>query len=163
MLSIPQPAKHLENIGSVARDHLALERTFLAWLRTSLGLVSLGIAITQLFKIPELVMNPDDDPSYLHVEADQDQVADSFLLPGPGMQLQDLQKLGKPIGASFVALGIVVLLLGCFRFFRVQTLLIGGKFQPSRVEVSVTALLAGTLIIAALGVILGMRLGSSPS
>ena len=33
----------LENRGSVARDHLASERTFLAWLRTSLGLASIGI------------------------------------------------------------------------------------------------------------------------
>lgn len=40
--------------GSVARDHLAGERTYLAWLRTSLSLVSLGIAIAQLFKLPEL-------------------------------------------------------------------------------------------------------------
>ncbi|KAI9296095.1 hypothetical protein K502DRAFT_302864 [Neoconidiobolus thromboides FSU 785] len=41
----------LENKGSVARDHLANERTFLAWLRTSLALVTLGIAITQLSKL----------------------------------------------------------------------------------------------------------------
>lgn len=33
----------LKNEGSVARDHLALERTFLAWLRTSLSLVSIGM------------------------------------------------------------------------------------------------------------------------
>lgn len=33
----------LENKGAVARDHLAGERTFLAWLRTSLALASIGI------------------------------------------------------------------------------------------------------------------------
>ncbi|RDL34543.1 uncharacterized protein BP5553_07671 [Venustampulla echinocandica] len=43
----------LENKGSVARDHLALERTFLAWLRTSLAFASIGIAITQL-QVPQL-------------------------------------------------------------------------------------------------------------
>lgn len=34
-----------ENTGSVARDHLANERTFLAWSRTGLGFVGLGIAL----------------------------------------------------------------------------------------------------------------------
>lgn len=33
----------LENSGSVVRDHLASERTFLAYLRTSLGLASSGV------------------------------------------------------------------------------------------------------------------------
>ncbi|KAH8916794.1 hypothetical protein BT69DRAFT_1287355 [Atractiella rhizophila] len=41
----------LENKGSVARDHLANERTYLAWLRTSLSLASIGVAITQLFRL----------------------------------------------------------------------------------------------------------------
>ena len=39
----------LQNSGSVARDHLASERTFLAYVRTSLALTSAGIGIVQLF------------------------------------------------------------------------------------------------------------------
>lgn len=37
-----------ENKGSHARDHLANERTFLAWLRTSLGAIGLGVAVARL-------------------------------------------------------------------------------------------------------------------
>ncbi|KAK7005912.1 hypothetical protein R3P38DRAFT_3040324 [Favolaschia claudopus] len=40
-----------ENTGSVARDHLASERTFLAWLRTGLGFVTLGIAIERFSQL----------------------------------------------------------------------------------------------------------------
>jgi len=35
----------VENLQSTARDHLANERTFLAWVRTALGLVGLGVVI----------------------------------------------------------------------------------------------------------------------
>lgn len=35
----------IANTGSVARDHLANERTFLAWSRTGLGFIALGVAI----------------------------------------------------------------------------------------------------------------------
>ncbi len=35
----------IENRGSTARDHLANERTFLAWVRTALGLVGLGVVM----------------------------------------------------------------------------------------------------------------------
>jgi len=39
----------VENLDSTARDHLANERTFLAWVRTALGLVGLGVVIERLF------------------------------------------------------------------------------------------------------------------
>ncbi|KAJ6594384.1 hypothetical protein B0H19DRAFT_918322 [Mycena capillaripes] len=39
------------NTGSVARDHLASERTFLAWLRTGLGFVALGIAMERFSQL----------------------------------------------------------------------------------------------------------------
>ncbi|KAI9271712.1 hypothetical protein BDA99DRAFT_433858 [Phascolomyces articulosus] len=45
------PSALLENKAAVARDHLANERTFLAWLRTSLSLVTVGVAITQLYNL----------------------------------------------------------------------------------------------------------------
>ncbi|GMI40563.1 hypothetical protein TrCOL_g3622 [Triparma columacea] len=35
------------NTGSTARDHLANERTLLAWVRTSIALIALGIAIAK--------------------------------------------------------------------------------------------------------------------
>src|SRR6201999_2208983 len=47
----------LENKGSVARDHLALERTFLAWLRTSLAFASIGVAVTQLFRLNSTIQS----------------------------------------------------------------------------------------------------------
>ncbi len=35
--------------GGDPRDYLALERTYLGWFRTSIAVVSFGVAITQLF------------------------------------------------------------------------------------------------------------------
>ena len=42
----PQPPQN--NIGSVARDHLANERTFLAWVRTALAVIGLGVLLGKL-------------------------------------------------------------------------------------------------------------------
>jgi putative membrane protein len=38
----------VENEGSAARDHLANERTLLAWVRTALGLIGLGVLVEKL-------------------------------------------------------------------------------------------------------------------
>lgn len=38
----------VQNKESTARDHLANERTFLAWVRTALGLVGLGVLLERL-------------------------------------------------------------------------------------------------------------------
>ena len=42
-----------ENTGSRARDHLANERTYLAWIRTSLAVVTVGILIAEILPADE--------------------------------------------------------------------------------------------------------------
>ncbi|KAM0806138.1 hypothetical protein BDR22DRAFT_796780, partial [Usnea florida] len=77
--------------GADPRDYLALERTFLGWVRTSVTLVSFGVVITQLFILKDL------DP-----------------------------KKGKVLGVIMSCGGILVVLLGCVRYFRQQKLLTQG-------------------------------------
>jgi hypothetical protein len=45
---VRSPSLILENSGSVARDHLASERTFLAYVRTSLAIASTGVGECEL-------------------------------------------------------------------------------------------------------------------
>ncbi|KZT29966.1 hypothetical protein NEOLEDRAFT_1055476 [Neolentinus lepideus HHB14362 ss-1] len=47
------PSLVLVNSGSVARDHLANERTVLAYVRTSLALASMGVALVQFLSLAE--------------------------------------------------------------------------------------------------------------
>lgn len=78
--------------GGDPRDYLALERTFLGWLRTSVALISFGVVVTQLFVLKDV------DP-----------------------------KKGKILGVVMSCGGIIVLLLGCVRYFKQQRLLTQGK------------------------------------
>lgn len=48
-------ALELENSGSVARDHLASERTWLAYVRTSLAIASAGVGTSEWSTICHLV------------------------------------------------------------------------------------------------------------
>ncbi|KAL4915945.1 hypothetical protein BDW62DRAFT_187631 [Aspergillus aurantiobrunneus] len=155
----------LENKGSVARDHLALERTFLAWLRTSLAFASIGIAVTQLFRLSNT-----STQSANGVELTAQSVS-SLLSPthdGPTViRIADtserLRSLGKPLGTTFIGVAILILLVGFHRYFESQYWIIRGKFPASRGSIALIAFVAGALIVAALAVIIAISPGAVES
>jgi uncharacterized membrane protein YidH (DUF202 family) len=82
------------------RDHLALERTYLGYMRTSLALSMVGVIIAQLFRLQASAL-PDGRVGYF--------------------------VLGVPLAACFICGSIVVVVLGALRFWRQQTAMVRGK------------------------------------
>lgn len=64
----------LKNTGSLARDLLASERTFLAWARTGLGFIALGVALEKVEAFAAI------SPTLLHLENSKTKVAAGILV-----------------------------------------------------------------------------------
>ncbi|KAF9770060.1 hypothetical protein IL306_012440 [Fusarium sp. DS 682] len=127
----------LENKGSVARDHLAIERTFLAWLRTSLSFASIGIAVTQLFRLNTSLESGHDGDSRSNA--------------------QTLRHMGKPLGTTFLGISILILFLGYKRYFQSQHWVMQGKFPASRGTIMIVAFVALAIMIASLVVVIAIQ------
>jgi uncharacterized membrane protein YidH (DUF202 family) len=108
---------------------LALERTFLGYLRTSLILVMTGILIAQLF----------------HLQHSS--------TPNPHF---GFYKVGKPLAATFICMAIVVVLLGAVRFWRLQRALVRGKAIAGGWEVGLVMVLTGCLLLGTFAVMVGV-------
>ncbi|KAL9116670.1 MAG: hypothetical protein Q9187_006804 [Circinaria calcarea] len=112
------------------------KRTFLAWLRTSLAFASIGIAVTQLFRLNTTI-------------SERDGLTPAPELPGTIR----LRQIGKPLGATFLGIAILVLGVGGRRYFESQYWIIRGKFPASRGSVILITLVALALIVVSLVVV----------
>lgn len=71
-----------------------------------------------------------------------------------GDQHERLRHVGKPLGATFIAISIVILFIGFHRYFESQHYVIRGKFPASRGSILVVSAIAGALIVSSLVVVL---------
>jgi len=127
------PQLILENSGSVARDHLANERTWLAYVRTSLAVASTGVALVQLFTISAKQSPPDSDT------------------------VTRIQHFARPLGATTVILGFMVLVLGTTRYFRIQLALVDGVFPPARKTVGFVSVMLCALVAVVFSILVSVR------
>lgn len=99
------------------REHQANERTFLAWLRTSIALIGFGLTISRfgLF-LHELQTNLTRQNSPTH----------SFIS-------------SQTIGVSLVIVGILVIILAVWRYNQVFQQIEQANYQPNRLMVWITA------------------------
>lgn len=109
----------LENEGAVARDHMANERTFLAWVRTGLVMATLGVAFMQMYSI--------------HARAETAVWNDKTYELDKSSGIKALERVGKPLGILVGVFSIVILLFGFFRYFDVQHMLRKNEFPATRV------------------------------
>ena len=113
---------------SRARDHLANERTFLAWIRTGIALVGFGILIAKL--------------RYLSLDLNAAAGASGVVVPSGGRSAL--------LGAVFAALGILMIILGAARYAGSERAIERGEFRPRSGQLLVLALLLVLLGVAVL-------------
>lgn len=120
-LSIKTPT--YANTGSVARDHLASERTFLAWIRTGLGFVALGIAVERF--------------SQLDLESLIDHLLPEHAKPSRQSRAEVQRETNERQSRERLLVGLLLgtgggsIVYGVTRYFGTMRMLERGLFKPS--------------------------------
>jgi putative membrane protein len=112
-------------------DHAANERTFLAWLRTSIAVIAFGFVVEKL-NLFALTMS----------SASLDETRRSQLerLAGP---------LGRGAGQAFIVVGILFIVVATFRFVRTGQLLDNSSIDaPGILPDLIFAVIISSLLIA---------------
>jgi inner membrane protein YidH len=117
--NFPQEHTRPPMTGSEVRDHLANERTYLAWLRTGMALLGLGFVVARLrIELGQLAPSP----------------------AGPGWLR------GITIGLGFAGLAVATVLFATWRYLVVRRMIETQRFVP--LGASLVALSTGALAIA---------------
>ncbi len=117
-----------QNRDSRLREHLANERTFLAWLRTSISLIGFGLAISRF----SLLLRQ------IQITTTQQTVENNTIFNS------------ENLGLSLVIIGVIVIALAAWRYNRVFRQIERAEYRPSRVFIwflSIIVILLGILSI----------------
>lgn len=133
-------------------------------MRTSLAFASIGIAITQLFRLNTALSTKnataqDSDIRPPNLVDSSMSLLDLFLynaadLSGTDNSAKRLGSVGKPLGATFIGIAVLILVVGFHRYFESQYWIVRGKFPASRGSVALVTFVAAALIVASLVVVL---------
>jgi putative membrane protein len=110
-----------------AREHLANERTLLAWIRTAIALMGLGFVVARF-------------GLFLRETAGQ-----------VGETVSPESFYSGPIGIGLVAIGLAMTAISTLRFFRARQQIEEARFEPeafAEIGLILATLLAGAALIA---------------
>ncbi|KAJ5966855.1 hypothetical protein N7501_003103, partial [Penicillium viridicatum] len=106
-----------------SRDYFALERTFLAYIRTSLVVAQQGVLIAQLFRLQA-------------AEALADRLG--------------FRRVGTPLSVACHCVAILVALVGAYRFWRQQNAISRGRIYAGGWELNSVGILLGCITLTVL-------------
>lgn len=122
------------------REHQANERTFLAWLRTSVALIGFGFAIARFSLFLRQLQ-----ASVTHQEATAGRLFGS-----------------ENLGVGLVIFGIIMVVLAAWRYNQVFWQIERGSYQPNRLMVWMTTGVVVILGVLSIPLVLWRNSGSSP-
>ena len=120
--------------SSHARDHMANERTFLAWIRTSIGIMAFGFVVEKFahfIKQIALLLGK----------------SDSQILPDTSHSLQGYSSI---FGVFLVVLGVLICLLAFIKYKKVEKQIEDDNYQPSillNIMLTSSVLLIGIFLV----------------
>jgi putative membrane protein len=120
------------------REHQANERTFLAWLRTSIALIGFGFAIARFgifIQQLEISLMHQESPNQFWINSEN-------------------------LGGILVIFGIIVIVLALLNYNRAFWQIERGNYQPNRIMVWITGIMV--VIFGLFSLTLMLRVKSSP-
>jgi len=120
----------LKNTGSVARDHLASERTLLAWMRVGLAFTALGLAVQRFSQLELSVALRNDHPATTLI-AQQSEPKSNIKEQSTSTSSMQSSDHEQWLVAALLGTGTGSLAYGVTRYFSNLRLLERGLFRPA--------------------------------